>query len=59
MIEYSYNKPLKNIIKQKGINNFLYIEKHIVKSIHCENTLISTGGSIVYSNEAIHHFKKI
>ena len=58
MIEYTYQNSLKNIIKLRGINSFLYMEEKTAKTIHCENTVISTGGSMVYSVEAIHHFKK-
>ena len=57
MIEYAYYNPLKNLIKLRGITAFLFMEEKIAKQIHCENTIISTGGSMVYSVDAIHHFK--
>ena len=58
MIEFKYKNKLKTIIENKGLNNFLKIEEKVALTLHCENSIISTGGSIVYSNNAIDHFKK-
>lgn len=58
MIQYKYKDPLKKIIKLRGVSSFLYMEEKTAMSIHCENTVISTGGSMVYSVESIRHFKK-
>tara|TARA_B100001248_G_C27288744_1_gene411376 strand:+ start:411 stop:908 length:498 start_codon:yes stop_codon:yes gene_type:complete len=58
MIELAYKNSLKDIINTKGIKNFLHIEEEIAKKIYCKNTIISTGGSIVYSPDAIYYFKK-
>jgi len=57
MLEYKYHSKLKDLIKLKGISGFLSKEDNIVQTIHCENTLISTGGSMVYNTNAIHHLK--
>jgi len=38
-------------------HNFISKEEHIASTIHCKNTIISTGGSIVYSNEAMRHLQ--
>lgn len=57
MLQYKYNDNIKNIIKKNGINNFLKLENKIGKTIHCDNTIISTGGSMVYNNDALYHFK--
>ena len=59
MIEYAYYNPLKNLIKLRGTSSFLYMEEKTVRTIYCENTIISTGGSMVYSIDAIHHFKYV
>ena len=58
MIEYAYYNPLKNLIKLRGSSTFLYMEEKTARTIHCENTIISTGGSMIYSINAIHHFKE-
>ena len=57
MLEYKYKSKLKDIIYKDGINSFLEKENNIAKSIHCENTIISSGGSMIYNKEAIIHFK--
>ena len=57
MIEYTYYNSLKDLIKVRGYKNFLYMEEKTAQTIHCENTVISTGGSMIYSIDAINHFK--
>ena len=57
MIEYTYYNSLKDLIKLRGYKNFLYMEEKTAQTIHCENTVISTGGSMIYSIDAINHFK--
>ena len=57
MLEYKYHCKLKDLIKLKGISEFLYCEDNIAQTIHCENTVISTGGSMVYNTDAIYHLK--
>jgi shikimate kinase len=57
MIQYKYNAPLKNIIHKRGINGFLNIENDILQTIHSNNSIISTGGSAVYSKPGIFHLR--
>ena len=57
MIEYKYKCQLKDLIKTDGIYGFLILEDEIIQTLHCENTIISTGGSIVYNSNAIIHLK--
>jgi shikimate kinase len=57
MISNVCNNNLSTIIKEKGITEFLNIESKIAQSLHCENTIISTGGSMVYNDKAIYHIK--
>lgn len=57
IIKYKYNCNLKDLIDIKNQHNFLKIENNLVKSLHCENTIISTGGSMVYNFESINHIK--
>ncbi len=57
MIEYAYYNSLKNLIKLRGTSSFLYMEEKTALTLHCENTVISTGGSMIYSTDAIHHFQ--
>ena len=57
MIQYKYNSSLKNIISAYGTKKFLEIEENVGLNVHCENTIISTGGSMIYNKNALHHFK--
>ena len=57
MIQYRYNTPLKNIIHKKGIHGFLSVENNILQTLHCYNSIISTGGSSVYSKQGMSHLK--
>lgn len=50
---------LKDIINEKGIDGFIQVENDINKTIDMENTVIATGGSAVYGQEAMEHLKTI
>lgn len=50
---------LKEIINEKGIEGFIETENNVNKALDMENTVIATGGSIVYGEEAMEHLKKI
>ncbi len=58
IIQQRENRLLQNIIDTDGIENFLDCEANAVKSINCENSVIATGGSVVYREDAIEHLKK-
>lgn len=49
---------LKEIINKKGIEGFIEIENNVNKAINMENTVIATGGSVIYGEEAMEHLKK-
>lgn len=50
---------LKEIINEKGIEGFIETENNVNKVLDMENTVIATGGSVVYGEEAMEHLKKI
>ena len=50
---------LKDILDSRGVEGFLCIENDVNCSINTNRTVIATGGSAVYSREAMEHFKKI
>lgn len=50
---------LHEIIKKNGIDGFLQIENDVNKSLCLQKTIISTGGSVVYCDEAMEHLKSI
>ena len=52
-------RRLSQIIRQEGIERFKEIENRVNASIQSENTVIATGGSVVYCEEAMQHLKSI
>ena len=50
---------LHEIIEKKGNDGFLSIENDVNKSLEVSKTIISTGGSVVYCDEAMEHLKNI
>ena len=50
---------LHEIIETEGLNGFLKIEGEVNRSIQTDRTVISTGGSVVYSDDAMKHLKSI
>ena len=49
---------LHEIIKSKGIDGFLKCEENAVMSIDTDNSIIATGGSVVYSEKAMNHLSE-
>ncbi len=52
-IQKAYNATLEQIIAERGTDGFLKVENDVLGSIDCVNTVVSTGGSAVYSSEAM------
>lgn len=50
---------LKDIIEQKGLEGLLSVENQVNCDINTENSVIATGGSVVYSPEAMEHLRDI
>ena len=59
LIQKAEKRKLSVIIEQEGPEGFKKIENRINASIEAENTVISTGGSVVYCEEAMEHLKSI
>ncbi len=59
IIQNEQNKKLYEIIAQKGIDEFLKIENDVLSRIDVEKTVIATGGSAVYGEEAMKHLSDI
>lgn len=49
---------LQEIIDEDGTDAFLKTEEKTILSLHCHNTVIATGGSVVFSEKAMEHLKK-
>ncbi len=59
LIQAREGKKLYEIINEKGIDAFNQIENEVNASIETQNTVIATGGSVVYGKEAMEHLKQI
>ena len=59
LIQKSEWKLLKVIIAEKGTDGFIEVENRVNASIQAENTIIATGGSVIYGKEAMAHLKEI
>ena len=58
IIQQKTKRLLQDIIDNDGTEAFLSLEEEILLSVNEENTVIATGGSAVYSEKAMEHFKK-
>ena len=59
LIQKQEKRLLKDIIADVGNEGFLAIENQVNCDIKAERAVISPGGSIVYCQEAMEHFKEI
>lgn len=59
LIQEKTGKLLREIIAEKGPEGFLKIEDEINASVDVKNTVVSPGGSVVYCENAMKHYKKI
>lgn len=58
LIQDKQNRKLSQIIEEEGIDSFIEIENDVNASINVSKTVIATGGSAVYGDKAMQHFKK-
>lgn len=59
LIQETENRKLNEIIQVEGIEEFHRIENRINASIEADRTVIATGGSVVYGEEAMKHLSEI
>ena len=59
LIQEKEGKLLREIIAEKGIEGFLEIEDRVNAEIDTENSVIAPGGSVVYCENAMKHYKEI
>ena len=59
LIQKEEKRVLSQIIEEEGGAGFMAIENRVNASIEKENTVIATGGSVVYCEEAMEHLKSI
>ena len=59
LIQRAEKKRLSEIIREVGVDGFLEVEARVNGSVEADPCVIATGGSAVYSEEAMKHLKKI
>jgi len=59
VIEKVTGKRLQEIIDEKGLDGFKKTEEEVLLSINDDNVIISPGGSAVYYDSVMQHFKKL
>lgn len=58
-IQRREKKKLYEIINEKGLDSFINIESEVLSRLEVDGCVIATGGSAVYSHEAMEHLKNI
>ncbi len=58
VIQEREGRKLQEIINNDGNDAFLECERKALLSIDADNTVIATGGSAIYSDEAMKHLKQ-
>lgn len=59
VIQSQCDKTLQKIIDACGPEGFVQVENEILSDLTAEKTVIATGGSAVYSDEAMRHLSEI
>lgn len=59
LIQEQEGKLLHEIITEKGREGFLKIEEQVNSTLNVEKTVVSPGGSVVYCENAMKHYKEI
>lgn len=59
VIQKETGKRLFEIIDEVGIDEFLNIENRINAGLSVEQSVVATGGSVIYGEEAMEHLKSI
>ncbi len=59
LIQEQEKSLLKDIIENKGLEGFIDIENQVNSEIETNKTVIATGGSVIYGNEAMEHLSNL
>ena len=58
LIQRQYGKLLKDIIAERGAEGFLKAEEDVCAAVDLYNSVIATGGSVVYGKRAMEHLRE-
>ena len=59
VIQESQKRLLKDIITEDGLYGFIRSEEEVNAGLDVQNSVIATGGSVIYGKDAMHHLQKI
>ena len=59
LIQQQEGKKLYKIIEEDGLDYFKKVENELNSKLDLKNTVIATGGSVVYGREAMQHLKTL
>lgn len=59
VIQREEGRLLSQIIEDDGVEGFIEIENRVNANLNVTNSVIATGGSVVYGEEAMKHLKEI
>jgi len=59
VIQKEEGKLLKEIIAEVGPEGFIEVENRINASLDVTNSIVATGGSVIYGKEAMEHLREI
>ncbi len=59
LIQKREGKLLRETIAEKGLEGFLEVENQVNSQLTAKNSVIATGGSVVYGREAMEHLREI
>ena len=59
LIQEQEGRLLKDIIREEGLDEFIAIENRVNAEVTAENSVIAPGGSAIYGDVAMEHFKEM
>ncbi len=59
MIQEMEGDILQNLVDNCGHDRFIEIEENAIGTVRAKNTVIATGGSVVYSHKSMAHLQNI
>lgn len=59
LIQNQCDKTLQKLLDACGPDGFIEVENQVLSELECERTIVSTGGSAVYSDAAMEHLGQI
>ncbi len=59
IIQQEEKRLLKDIIESEGVDGFIETENRIISRLKADNSVIATGGSVVYGEDAMKNLSEI